>query len=271
MQLDIRDIEMRLLPVGMERKKLNQSYWDSKNKTALLTVQFVVNPPPNPLRPHNVPPEQPIVLTTHRNSIDIPLVEILQKAVSDKSRNKPVWLAEMVVPDRGDEVFVHPACYMPAPSDPFRKSPAYYKLDISQKLSVLLRHKEFVEFPVFHVWEDGIFQGNVVTDDGSLAIREDDGEPSRKRRKLNVKQGKVAIKGLLGDYGSEEEEEENEPEPSGLAKLESYDDSDPAEWEEDQEEDGVADDPAVLLEQLKQAGMLPVTGDDDTVDWGDSE
>lgn len=30
MQLDIRDIDMSLLPPGMERKKLNQSYWDFK-------------------------------------------------------------------------------------------------------------------------------------------------------------------------------------------------------------------------------------------------
>jgi len=30
MQLELRDIEMDLLPVGMERQKLNQSRWDFK-------------------------------------------------------------------------------------------------------------------------------------------------------------------------------------------------------------------------------------------------
>jgi hypothetical protein len=30
MQLELRDIEMDLLPVGMERRKVNQSCWDSK-------------------------------------------------------------------------------------------------------------------------------------------------------------------------------------------------------------------------------------------------
>jgi hypothetical protein len=30
LQLDLRDIEMELLPDGMERRKINQSFWDIK-------------------------------------------------------------------------------------------------------------------------------------------------------------------------------------------------------------------------------------------------
>jgi len=30
MQLEVRDIDMDILPVGMERRRLNQSYWEPK-------------------------------------------------------------------------------------------------------------------------------------------------------------------------------------------------------------------------------------------------
>lgn len=291
MQLDTRDIDMSLLPPGMERKKLNQSCWDFKcvihfasflrsfilehrHKTAFLTIQFVFHPPVDPLRPPHIPQDKPITVTTHRNDIDHRLLSILQKQVSDKPKNKrdarfPAWLTGLVVPE-DEEAVVPPACYMLAPTDPSRKTPAYHKLDTSRKLGTALRFKEFVEFPVIEVWEEGGFSGDVVAEDGSVEHRPDDGERSRKRRKLDVRQGKVAIKGLLGDYGSEEDESVQVG-PNGLEKLDGYEDSDndqehAEEWEDDGEP---FQDPAALLEQIKSTGALPAE-DDDEVDWGDS-
>lgn len=215
-------------------------------------------------------------MTTHRNDIDHRVLSILQKQVSDKPKNKrdaalPAWLTSLVIAE--DEAFVSPACYMLAPTDPSRKAPAYHKLDPTRKLGAALRFKEFVEFPVIEVWEEGGFEGDVVTEDGSVEQRADDAERSRKRRKLDVRQGKVAIKGLLGDYGSEEDEEVLEVSPNGLEKLDGYADSDVDlehidEWEEGDDED--VRDPATLLEQLKTAGALPAD-DGDEVDWGDSD
>ena len=85
---------------------------------------------------------------------------------------------------------------------------------------------------------------------------EDERQP--KRRKMNSKEGKLAIKGLLGDYGSEEEEV-----PNVLASLDDYAESD--------EDDGVEIDPAVLLDLVRQArGNEPWTvEEDEIVDWGD--
>jgi hypothetical protein len=36
MQLETQDIEMELLPAGMNRRKLNQSYWDHKLRSKLV-------------------------------------------------------------------------------------------------------------------------------------------------------------------------------------------------------------------------------------------
>jgi hypothetical protein len=38
MQLSFRDVEMEVLPEGMERHKLNTSYWDSKCVTSCIQV-----------------------------------------------------------------------------------------------------------------------------------------------------------------------------------------------------------------------------------------
>ena len=39
-QLEIRDIPLILLPPGMERKKLNQSYWDSKLRSSPFFISY---------------------------------------------------------------------------------------------------------------------------------------------------------------------------------------------------------------------------------------
>lgn len=41
-QLEIREIPLVLLPQGMERKKLNQSYWDSRLRSSPSRVSLTV-------------------------------------------------------------------------------------------------------------------------------------------------------------------------------------------------------------------------------------
>jgi hypothetical protein len=262
-----------------------------------MTIQFIFNPPPDLLRPSHIPLDPPVTLTTHRNNIDTPLLSLIQKQISDKSKSKkdgdlPGWLRSLVFPDDPDtaESFILPSCYMRAPPDPRYASSSYHKLDCSQKLAMLLRQKEFVEFPVIEVWEAESFTGLVVDDRGLVSQDGGDGrEKGLKRRKLNVVQGKAAIKGLLGDYGSDEDEpEEVEATPNMISNLEGYVDSDPEQEElegehgipgedtkeedDNDDEEEVDDDPALLLEKLKAAGALPSEIDDeDEVDWGDSD
>jgi len=249
-----------------------------------MTIEFIFQPPPDLLRPSHIPPDAPITLTTHRNNIDAPLLSLIRKQISDKSKSKkdgnlPDWLRSLVFPDDR------------AAPDPRRPSPSYHKLDCSQKLAVLLRQKQFVEFPVIEIWEDGSFTGLVVDDRGMVSQDgDDDRERGQKRRKLNVRQGKAVIKDLLGDYRSDEEEpEEREVIQSILSNLDDYADSEieqeeslkddrevvDEDWDEEAEDDEEVmpgNDPALLLEKLKASGVLSSEIEDqDEVDWGDSD
>lgn len=162
----------------------------------------------------------------------------------------------------------------------------YYRLDPALPLGAVLKHKNFVEFPTIEVWEDGAFHGTIVDDRGTVLHADE--EHRRKRRKLNVREGRKAITGLLGDYGSDDEEgaaeeknvldllggyagsEDEEGEEAGPTTRESgvdeptayADELDDGLGDEDAEgetDDEFAGDPeqlAALLEGLRQAGAL---------------
>lgn len=108
-----------------------------------------------------------------------------------------------------------------------------------------------------------------------------DGERRVKKPKLDVKAGKKAINGLLGGYGSDEEDGDREE--GVMAILGDYAESDEDNGDEVEIGDGEADadgddevelalDPAALLELVRQAQALDAeAGDEDLVDWGDSD
>jgi len=81
---------------------------------------------------------------------------------------------------------------------------------------------------------------------------------------MNAKAGRLAINGLLGDYGSEDDEQEEAP--NVLAALDDYTESDDGDGEGEVELD-----PAMLLDLVRQArGDEPwAVEEDDIVDWGD--
>lgn len=292
-QLDMRDIDMELLPVGMERRKMNESSWDFKNKTALLTIQFKFNPPRNPLAPSSQQPDPPFVLITHRNNINRTLLSLIQGHVKDRAKSKnscPGWVKSLVLPNPSEaESFVPPQCVMPAPINSLTTNPGsrpYYSFNPLESLVSLLRKTQFVEFPTIEIWEE--FEGTVVNAEGTI-VRQKEERPL-KRRKLTSKASKVVMNGLLGAYGSEEEDEidtRNE-----LSILGDYVESD-EEFVDDESaverkgedygdaDDGVTDeemdidlDPAALLELARQIqdGKQSRGGvNDDNVDWGDSD
>ncbi|KAJ7047645.1 hypothetical protein C8F04DRAFT_917901, partial [Mycena alexandri] len=309
-QLEARDIEMDILPAGMERHKINQSSWDSKNQTALLTIEFKFHPPPNPLALPSQAPDPLRTLLTHRNSLDAPksLLQVLQHHINERKEGViPVWVRALACPDLTDpEAFAPPHCVMAATVDPLvsarkskqqRAQTPYYRLDPAQPLSALLRGKHFVEFPTIEVWEE--FCGTVV--DGAGAVMQQDGldgngEEGRapKRRKLDRKAGGKAIAGLLGGYGSSSEDEDEdgkgkEKARNGLEMLGGYSGSEDEAEDgaaqadismNDSDDDGVELDPAKLVELMREArGDASWTPhmhaqeveDDDLVDWGDSD
>jgi hypothetical protein len=262
---------------------------------ALLTIEFIFRAPPNPSAPSTQPRDPPYTLLTHKNHFETPLITLLQSKVpkratkSQTNPSLPHWITSLVHPDLDDpDSFIPPQCFMAAQIDPrlgLRSHSTLYKLDPAQKLSILLRDKPFVEFPTIEVWEEGdtAFVGTIVDVQGSVMkyADDDDDERKAKRRKLDVGAGKKAIHGLLGDYGSDEDDGDGREEGGVLSMLGEYAESDEGDVEveveaEDPEEDeetaDVQLDPAALLELVRQAQALdPHAGDEDLVDWGDSD
>ncbi|KZT12549.1 uncharacterized protein LAESUDRAFT_718816 [Laetiporus sulphureus 93-53] len=246
MSLDFRDIEMELLPNGMERRILNQSTWDFKNRTALLTVEFRFHPPRDPLAPSSQASSPPFTLLTHRNALEKSLLSLLQDQMNERGKSKkadplPSWIHSLVFPDVDvPDAFMPPTCVMRTPLDPLSSlktrtgygaprpghiiCEGYYKLDPSQSLGANLKHKNFVEFPTIEVWEDGIFHGTIVDHQG--IVLHGDEEPQPKRRKLSAKAGKKAITGLLTGYGSDDEDGREKEEQNVLDLLGGYAGSD---------------------------------------------
>ena len=286
LHLEARDIDMDLLPIGMERRKVNQSSWDYKyvfkfmknillteettrNQTALLTIEFKFHKPLNPFAPLQ-PRERPFTLITHKNNVKSSLLTLIRSHMKTDRKNHckkessyPEWAKRLVSPDPEDdpESFTNPQCVMQALISHQLRGPAYYSFDPSQPLINLLRHTHFVEFPTIEVWEE--FQGIIV--DAQGVVKQSEDERQQKRRKLNPKAGRLAINDLLGEYGSEEEEQA----PNMLAALDSYaesgDDNDELNGSDDEGE--IEIDPAILLDLLRQARERTV--EDDVVDWGD--
>ncbi|KIJ70326.1 hypothetical protein HYDPIDRAFT_23441 [Hydnomerulius pinastri MD-312] len=252
--LETLDIDVDLLPNGMERRNLNQSTFDQKSKSPLLTIEFKLYPPTTATSASSPPPPSHTVLS-HRNQLTATLLTALQRHISWtpsktqklKEAALPDWLPPLVNPHPDDpEGFNPPHCYIYAHVDvpqaiypgvvpTTTKGTYYHKLDPALNLSELLRNTHFVEFPTIHVFDPDAssFQGTVVDKAGSIArFSEDerDGERAVKRRKLSQNAGRKAIAGLVGGYGSEsgsQSEEDTEiNKTNGLVMLGGYSGSD---------------------------------------------
>lgn len=302
-QLQARDIEMETLSVGMDRRKSNQSTWDSRyisfkpfnqsehclivfrrNQTALLTIELKFHKPKDPAAPSSALREPPFTMLTHKNNMKSPLLSIIrshihEQNISKKDSTYPEWVKRLVYPDPDDpESFSNPQCVMAAHLDPLvnrhsRIKTASYSLDPSQPLAKVLCHTEFVEFPTIEIWDD--FPGTILDAEGIIRHRQ---EGAAKRRKLNPKAGKATIDGLLGDYGSDDEDK-NEGTPKSanvLAMLGNYVDSDDEHFSadgtkeenaemEDVNLNGSDDDEDVQVDPVVILELLQAAGGADTV------
>ncbi|KAI0320702.1 hypothetical protein OF83DRAFT_1052697 [Amylostereum chailletii] len=297
-QLELRDIDVDMLSAGMERHSMNKSTWDFKNKTALLSVEFRFHPPTDATGDPSHTQDPPYTLLTHRNNFELSLLTLLQGHVRERTKAKrekalPAWIKSLILPDAEvPDTFVPPQCFMPTQLDALAAVPApgaervgYHQLDVSQKLSSLLRHKHFVEFPTIDVYEDGAFRGVVI--DAAGYMRSEREERPVKRRKLNTTNGKKAIKGLLGEYGSEDDEDEDDAKEDALLGLEEYegssdvegDEPNPGEGEVDAYENEEAEGEEEEVGPVDYAALLDIVRlaretqgvDEDEVDWGDSD
>ncbi|KAF9221910.1 hypothetical protein BS17DRAFT_784161 [Gyrodon lividus] len=250
--LEMLDIDVELLPNGMDRRKLNQSTFDQKSKRPLLTIEFAFYQPTTPASTLS-PPTSTYTVLSHRNQLSTTLLAALQrhapwippKSQKQKENALPDWLPSLANPHPDDpEGFVPPHCYIRAGLDflhtiypggaPINRNTVYYhQLDPTLNLAELLRNTHFVEFPTIHIFDPDAssFLGTVIDKTGLITrFLEDDQGSAAKRRKLDQKAGLQAIAGLVGEYGSEsgsQSEEGTEKKQSiGLVTLGEYSGSD---------------------------------------------
>lgn len=291
--LESVDIDIDLLPNGMERRGLSQSTWDPKLGRPLLTIEFKFYPSSTSTVENAR--TQLHTLITHRNPISKTLLDILrshipQQPLQSRKHSLPDWVPPLVHPHPEDpEGFVHPDCYVHASPDfhyqPTAQAEFYHKLDPTLPLSELLRNTHFVEFPTIHIFDRDAssFRGTVVDKTGRITRHQQDEAYGRapKRRKTNAQ----AISGLLGDYGSSSESEEDQPpKKDGLMMLGNYsdyevmeaasgshlphdidDDAGDPEGSSSSEVEETPLEPEMLLELMKQARQAA----DEDIDWGD--
>ncbi|EJD53700.1 hypothetical protein AURDEDRAFT_53483 [Auricularia subglabra TFB-10046 SS5] len=257
-QLDIRDTDLDLLPAGMARRKLNQSFWDSRAKTAMLTLELVFHPPRDTLALVTNPPP-PITLLTHRNDFARPLGDLVRSSVSDHAKRKtkngsplPDWATGLVSAEEGSESVT---LYLIADTSTTAlpgKMKAFRKLDPALKLSKALRNTSFVEFPTIHLWDEDAFTGTLV--DGP-ARADPDGPPPAKRRRVDASKGKTNMLALVGDYASGEDDDEGgEPDLADDTALDAMADYG-SDQENEQQEEQEPDEGLDWREILDQAGV----------------
>ncbi|KAI9466921.1 hypothetical protein BJY52DRAFT_32492 [Lactarius psammicola] len=293
LQLELRDIEMDLLSTGMERRKLNHSTWDPKRKVAFLTVEYNIHPSPSlDANPSENSVQESYILLTHRNNFDLSLRDLFQSRVSERTKGKgraelPTWVKTLALPHPDvPDTFTPPQFFIRASLDLLsgqHERIGFIKLNGEQKLSSLLRNKQFVEFPTIEVWEEGAFRGVLLDESGTFGLQR--GQKPAKRRKLNATEGRAAIAGLLGDYGSEDSDEAD----TALTKLGEYEESGAENEQSTTSEEGHTDalsddgddddggsevivDPATLLAMVQEAqGRNEEDIEYDKVDWESDE
>ncbi|KAG8975983.1 hypothetical protein FRB90_009359, partial [Tulasnella sp. 427] len=272
-QLALRDIKVDFLPEGMAWRKLNQSFWNVKTKTAMLTIEFELHAPQMSITlssdPNDSKPKS-FTLLTHRNPMTDTLADALDKQLALKEGQKhaevPSWVRESLFPrpqpaSPPDLVFL----ILKHASQPGK--PEYHSLDKTSPLEKVLRRKRFIEWPTIHIWLADEFEETIAgaaPPASNESPRKSKGRfgtpPPAKKQKLSENAAKKVLTGLVGGYssgsGEEEEsdadgEEDAEGEADGLINV--------MEYESDGEE-GVDD------------GGLGRTGHrEEVLDWGDAD
>ncbi|KAG8977679.1 hypothetical protein FRC05_000935 [Tulasnella sp. 425] len=281
-QLALRDIKVDFLPEGMARRKMNQSFWNVKTKTALLTIEFELHAPHRSITlssdPNDSKPKS-YSLLTHRNATNETLAEVLEKQLALKEGQKhtdvPSWVRESLIHRRqpSDEEKVEPELHfliLKHSSQPSK--PEYHTVDKSLTLDKSLRHKRFIEWPIIHVWLADEFEGTIVGAAPTTSAQSPSTPkgrfgtpPPAKKQKLSEKAAKKVLTGLVGGYssgsGEEEEsddgEEDAEGEADGLINVMEY------------ESDGEEDADIATMGASVDPGTRAV--EDEVLDWGDAD
>ncbi|KAJ3760256.1 hypothetical protein EV360DRAFT_40165 [Lentinula raphanica] len=310
-QLEMQDISIDLLPLGMERRQHNQSMWDFKNQTAHLTIEFKFHPPHDPTTSKQ---KSSFTFLTHRNNTKTSVLHLVANQVRDPSEDHssslfPSWILDLIEEistsiSNSDSNDPNESTYSPfdalirAPILPTsititgtRPKTAYHRISPTEPLLSALRKTHFVEYPTLELWPRGEFSG-VVVDQHAEPQASEAFARRAKRRKIELKAGKKAITGLLEGYGSADESEQDEEKDAdkddgrisnGMTMLDGYADSEDEDeknenklaLDSDEDDEEIEVSPEVLLELVRKAqgrsSWMDESKDDERVDWGDED
>lgn len=304
--LERADIDMQLCPEGMERKKMNQSSWDTKSNTGYLTLQYrfyhvkdsSTNGQTKALslgskrkRILKDPATEQVTLLSHRNNIDLPLGDSLRRVVQERSKKDgtlPGWIREMIKGgetsvgetqgrEMGYVVLIRSAMDVPKKG----ADPVYEELDPALALIDVLKGHTFAEFPTLEVVRkaDWSAQGHEWEieggDDQSGDEDEEEQTEQRKTKRLKVDEetGKRLFGGLMG-YGDPDDTESDDGNMGTAVKAETQPtsllgalDYSSESSEASGSEDDIGGAPAQRLNPSALVGAA--TTDQEEVDWED--
>ncbi|KAG8746779.1 hypothetical protein FRC10_003762 [Ceratobasidium sp. 414] len=252
-QLSARDIDISFVSEGMEKRRLSQSVWDVRTRTAYLTIEFVFHMKDPGQKDNNF---AAVPLLTHRNSLTVPLATSLTSHLKRKS-DVPASMFEFlqitqdlpqgapIIPpgilfavsqlERPKPGALPPAQYQ-APALPIRVTPqhavasasssqpydstlkprkVFYPIDPNSSLQDGLQHRSFVEWPTIDV-----FPSRQVFEEGRFgALAEGTTGPTTSSGESGPNKRRKTETGLvqlIGGYGEESEPEVEEPKPQFL-------------------------------------------------------
>ncbi|GJJ07309.1 hypothetical protein Clacol_001510 [Clathrus columnatus] len=274
LQLEARGIHAEMLPIGMEKSKLNKSFYDVKTKSILMTLEVIVHPPR--LTTDDVPY---IKIISHKHSLSSQLHNVLVKVLREytmKVNDANPWLTQVSERgERSDVIFL-----MAQLSDmlPMLNVKIYHKLDPYATLQNILTSKTFVEYPTIEIWRDGDFTGILKEESGEIS---DIKTRAHKRPRLEKRVGNNVITSLLEDYASQDDEE-GDKQKAILETLGDYStDNEPLTHEDSNAEERFDNDgnfseediravlDAAAQDELEQLNKL-VSDGEDSESWNDS-
>lgn len=251
--LEELEIDMELIPQGMQRRKVNQSTWDTNSQRAFLTVGY---------RFHQKGSKESVDLLTHRNELHMRIGEGLRKAVAERKKGAlPDWVRKLVGADddfRGESgeksfrVSMKVAIPRKIGSSKLKNlskdellKRRIVEVDAEATLEDALKGTSFVEFPTLEVTA---LESVLELMEGGRETEEDEVEDEEvqrptKRPKIDGEARKKLLGGLAA-YGSEDgdstsgEDDESRmtvDKVRGLRALQALDYESDSSEEEDQE------------------------------------
>ena len=239
----------------------------NRKKQANLTLEFIFQLPSNPITKQKY---EPLSLITDNNAWDRTVKQLIHTSLkSKKVQESREAIANWLSLEDDESIPSSVLCLMKCPRGHDSLTleagrQAYYKLDWTKKMSLVLRHKHFVEFPTILLVDESAFDGILVDEDGAI---EEFREHQPKRLKLDPTLAKKTFSTLVGGYGSEDEEED----ANTLGLLDQYseseEDGEPS-MEGDVDEEEIRD---VLANTSNPNEIVVADEDEEDLDWGDEE